>query len=543
MVNRGRSSGCTMCKQRRVKCDEAKPRCQTCPRLGLRCPGYAQPSGRLLGKRELKFVNHGAGRSHVDAASLTLRRPTPPDTAAPFFLGHYASLGRDMASTRGFFEMIVPAFALQPPDSPLPLTVSVLASEILALWRGDPGSFRTPRGSYGRAISSLRRAVHDPVERQNPATVLAVLVLQTYENASAVYNLRAASSTHHDGAASLLSSAAMTSSTSSCAESPVRAYVRKFMRHTEISVAMRRQKPPRSAAYSWVGAYERTAAPDNSSATLDALGACFAELQAAHARLMAAKCPETKASRPSLSGWLARAAALETALLSWAEDVPSSWVPVRLDSASVGPSIPLYRSACDFYPSCQIASIWNLWRCQRLLLASMKLDLLCSGDQSRLVENGVLASLVECRQTMRDAIDGICYSIPFHLGNRIARSTLPDFTDPNIKLAGQCLEAFTADIRRHVIAQGPWRIMHPLSRLLTLFAERDREGVPGIADIAGSEQRSWLRSQFLRVATLVHLPQVRLCGRGLAESQVFSDASIDDLAKTVRKGAVFMSGP
>ncbi|KAJ5267258.1 hypothetical protein N7478_010066 [Penicillium angulare] len=40
MVNRGRSKGFVTCKQRRVKCDEAKPECWHCQRLGLRCEGY-----------------------------------------------------------------------------------------------------------------------------------------------------------------------------------------------------------------------------------------------------------------------------------------------------------------------------------------------------------------------------------------------------------------------------------------------------------------------------------------------------------------------
>lgn len=49
MVGVPRSHGCTLCLQRRVKCDQARPACQNCSRYGANCPGY---------QRELKFVSN-----------------------------------------------------------------------------------------------------------------------------------------------------------------------------------------------------------------------------------------------------------------------------------------------------------------------------------------------------------------------------------------------------------------------------------------------------------------------------------------------------
>ncbi|KAL6859599.1 hypothetical protein J3F83DRAFT_763128 [Trichoderma novae-zelandiae] len=48
MVGVPRSSGCQLCRQRRVKCDEARPECGNCRRYGAQCPGY---------ERALKFVS------------------------------------------------------------------------------------------------------------------------------------------------------------------------------------------------------------------------------------------------------------------------------------------------------------------------------------------------------------------------------------------------------------------------------------------------------------------------------------------------------
>ncbi|CAH0046974.1 unnamed protein product [Clonostachys solani] len=41
-VSRSRN-GCAVCKSKRLKCDEARPSCSRCERLGITCPGYQKP--------------------------------------------------------------------------------------------------------------------------------------------------------------------------------------------------------------------------------------------------------------------------------------------------------------------------------------------------------------------------------------------------------------------------------------------------------------------------------------------------------------------
>ncbi|KAJ5306459.1 hypothetical protein N7508_005474 [Penicillium antarcticum] len=582
MVNRGRSGGCVTCKERRVKCDEAKSECRACRRLGLRCGGYNRPKYASLKfkNQNYKFCTNtdqdvdSHGRSVVKAASrpsrssesdvqgrelakdLTSRRLSEPDTAVPFFLGHYASMGRDMGSTRGFFEMLIPAYLLQRQESALSLAVSALASEVLSLWRQDASSFRSPRKSYSRAIARLRTATQDPVERGKPAIVLAVLVLQTYENASAIYDLRRASSTHHNGAASLLSLV-----DSDDMDGTIRAYLQKFMLHTEVSTAMRQKKPLKSITYSWIRSKDTMAVPDNPSSTLDAIGASVAELQASYTQFLTQRGSTTSLER-IMKEWRAEARRVDAELLAWAANAPDHWRPLRLISdRDIDSSIPTYQSICDVYPSCQIASIWNLWRFQRLLLAKITLGSLNAfSDLSRFgFAHGQFlgdpTDFANCQQTLQEVVDSVCYSIPFYLGNRTTRSSLTDFTDPTVLLPSHCsLDDGTRldrdgldtgissdDHRRHVIAQGPWRAMHPLSRLLTLVSEDHGEV---IASFLRPGQRVWIRDQFLRVATLLHLPSELGNDMERSESPEGSaDSKAECLARGIRKGAILMSGP
>ncbi|GAB7366428.1 hypothetical protein MBLNU230_g8225t1 [Neophaeotheca triangularis] len=547
MVNRGRSTGCLTCKQRHVKCDEAKPECRSCIRLSLRCRGYCRPTKKanLVFKDETrKFfaskpipTSSRSPRSsfaqHIKAPKCP-KQPSVPDDAVAFYLHHYANIGREMASTRGFFELLIPAYQSQPQDSPLSLAVSTLSEEVLSVWRQDATSFRTIRQSYSHAISRLRAATQDPVERRKPATTLAVLVLQTYENASAVYDLRWASSIHHNGAASLLSSV-----DSDDTDANVRSYLRKFMLHTEVSSALRQRKPLKQVAYSWIGGGDVMQVPDNPSSALDNIGASVADLQANYAQFVTQSRSVT-VSESTLEQWRTESKRLHTMLLTWAESLPTHWRPLRLESSQdFDPSIPSFQSTCEVYPSCQIASVWNFWQFQRLITVNIIL-----GSFSDFASVGLVGDpfdMVNWQSTYQDIIDSICYSIPFYLGNRIKRTSLSDFTRLELLLPSDRHDIDTEmsqdDYRRHVIAQGPWRAIHPLSHLLTLFSEDHSET---IASLPRPGQREWIRDQFLRVAEILHLPLTSDYDVKLSKSS--ADVTAGLLAKNIRKGAVLMSG-
>lgn len=582
MVNRGRSAGCLTCKQRRVKCDELKPACGACRRLKLRCQGYARPSG--YAKLKFRDENHkfatdtnqrvDAGcngdvseastilrRSHASCSQLcdfnstiTLRRISEPDTAVLFYLSNYASAGRDMCSTRGFFEMLIPTYFAQPQDSALTLAVSVLASAVLSMWRNDPSGFCTPQVSYTRAIKRLRVATQDPVERSQSATALAALALQTYENAAAVFVLRPASNIHHCGAASLLPSLDTQGT-----EGTVRTYLRKFMLHTEVSSAIRQRKPLRDITYSYIESKDTPSVSENPSSALDTIGILVAELQSWYLQINMRDF--SKAPLKYIT-WKAKLKDVDTQLLAWAENVPDHWRPATLVSGrGFDSSIPSFQNMCHVYPSCQIASIWNLWRFHRILLMKMMLGSLDASSCSACLDAAGESALsqakdfVNSQATLRGMVDDVCLSIPFYLGNRATGSTLTDFTDPSLLLPidrsignatppdGYCPNAGVSrdEHRRDVIAQGPWRAMHPLSSLLTLFSEDDDNKV---TSLLRPGQQKWVCQQFERVATVLRL-------QSRSDNQVKRSVdleegtytSVETLARDARKGAILMSGP
>jgi hypothetical protein len=266
---------------------------------------------------------------------------------------------------------------------------------------------------------------------------------------------------------------------------------------------------------------------------------------------------------------VADAKRIDAQLLAWARSLPDHWQPLKLTSGhEIHPHIPTYLSVCEVYPSCQIASIWNLWRSQRLLLVKIVLgllDTLLCLDQSELTQDQISARVedsIEYQKTLQELVDSMCHSVPFYLGNRTKPSSLADFTDPAILLPSyhslalwdkRCLnnqyhnpKTTSADEHRHhIIARGPWHVMSPLSHLLTFLSE-DHGAL--IASFLRPGQLEWIRKQFIRVTTLLHLPLTESDnwkeGYRLLNSTVQGpeNTKAEYLAKGVRKGAILMSG-
>ena len=373
-----------------------------------------------------------------------------------------------------------------------------------------------------QALKCLRGTIQNSDELGKPETALAVLALQFYENIAAVYGLRPASRAHHDGAVSLLPFAR-----ADRANEVTTAYIRKFIFHSEISSAIRQKRPLQSLVRSSIGRKSLPAEPENPSFALDAIGASVAELQASYLR---------EATTDDSRDWSLEAKCIDEELLGWARNVPEHWKPVRLISGKdIDSSIPTYQSTCEVYPSCQIGTIWNLWRVQRLLLTKIILSSASLAGRTTSDQD-----FVKYNHTLQELVDSVCYSVPFFLGSQFGALSIANFTDPSIRLPSHDIMALDDKInspqtpkeehRRPIIAQGPWHIMSPLSRLLTFFME-DHGYL--MATFLEPGQYEWIRDQFLRVTILLRIP---LADTGDETTRV------ENTAKRIRASAVFMSG-
>ncbi|KAI1764437.1 hypothetical protein GGR53DRAFT_323431 [Hypoxylon sp. FL1150] len=73
-------TGCSSCRRRKVRCDETKPLCQACQRLGLTCsyePGRAANSAETLRYR-VRFVNSRYNKMQPEAKPSESHASSPP---------------------------------------------------------------------------------------------------------------------------------------------------------------------------------------------------------------------------------------------------------------------------------------------------------------------------------------------------------------------------------------------------------------------------------------------------------------------------------
>ncbi|CAH0046940.1 unnamed protein product [Clonostachys solani] len=542
MVNRGRSTGCKTCKQRRVRCDEAKPLCRECSRLGYRCQGYTEEPLRL--RFQVPEIKN-KGKRQQSVRIRTKRHPvlvdiTPPSPsplkqrlllvtenvkteAVSTFLAHVAVLGRDFESTRGLLEVLVPALAVESPGSPLPLALNVAALQFWSMAHGSSAS--SPVEILSEANACLRSAIQDPVQRSREGTILAALLLQRYERLSATWNSHKPSGLHRNGALALLRQQQLDGT-----KSDNHGYLISQVLHIEVSACIRKKEPFPIAEIACMD--NPAILPANPSTMLDTIGVSVANHQHKFSIFLSGD-PAVTASTSSIVKWLESIRHAEAQLQQWPHAVPNHWHPRSVKTGKhINDTIDTFQGFSDVYPNIQIAAIWNVWRVYRVLLLRIRLRLLAEfpelvvrSSDIELIPSDISmepADHDEGQNLIRGLVDSICNSVPFHLGNLLNPIALSDLGDANIQFPsyhdldptdvhyaiylGSKYFMTRDDHRRHAIVQGSWQMLHTLIHLVDVFADESPCG--SLVGFLRRGQVYWIRQQFLRVLKLLRLQHV-----------------------------------
>lgn len=520
-----------------MKCDEGRPNCSRCLRLGLECGGYT-PKPRPVRFKVVQSTQFVPKQRNPRPASQTrdvilpgveLKYSIiPPPTqskdsiARSFFITHFAMLGRDISSSHGFFEALGPLALQERRGSTVCVVLNALSISIYSMWRDGPPSLRAPSKPMLRAFSRLQVAVRDPAESLSQATILAALVLQFHENLWSVFQLRRATRTHHDGAVALLRHQWAT-----VRESVWGKYLLCTIVHTEVSAAIREKRLVPEHVRSWV---THDLPPLNIGSKLDEIGISVASLQYRLENL------QTQNQDVEVERLWAELTMVRDLLLDWSLQVPNHWQPIAQDYHRTS-SRPIlsYLDSYHIYPSVQIASIWNLHRCYLLIVFKVAIALVHlfpqanrfagesfrngyhntyqSGDKVRADSSEMLLFTLE--SSVQEIVDDICRSVPFFMGNRTTQTRFEDLTSGHIMLpgyhsmagepprdpAGRPVPVMSrSEHNRHAITQGGWHAISPLSHLVGLAS--DPYGAY-VARALRPGQLDWAAAQLVRVAVVM----------------------------------------
>ncbi|KAJ5113725.1 hypothetical protein N7456_002259 [Penicillium angulare] len=215
------STGCHLCRKRKIKCDEARPGCRNCGIYGRPCPGY-RPDGvfrnetRKVERQAKKIIPPSNSQSVTPDSQLPIifdRHSGSPSSSSSsssssLSLIHMADSTWQERAVCYFFDQYIinPEFEdgmghldylpglytqLNRGKTASPcLSWAVEATALMALGNVSkaPQLITKARRGYGKALSSLRGALDSPTEALQDETFASVVILSLFEDVSGERN-------------------------------------------------------------------------------------------------------------------------------------------------------------------------------------------------------------------------------------------------------------------------------------------------------------------------------------------------------------------
>ena len=114
------------------------------------------------------------------------------------------------------------------------------------------------------------------------------------------------------------------------------------------------------------------------------------------------------------------AEATEQRLQQWEKDLPGRWRR-RATFHQLSSSM---RNSVDVYDDLQVAKVWNQYRCARIILHEVTLQILERSEfDNRIPGQTLTTKIISSTQIITAMLSGICDSISFHQGNTDGQDT------------------------------------------------------------------------------------------------------------------------
>ncbi|CAN8105008.1 unnamed protein product [Discula destructiva] len=445
------SRGCQMCRTRRIKCDETKPTCKQCAKTRRTCPGYKDDFD-LVFRNETKATERkvqkaanrkGSVSTVVTSGSSVASSPTSTiDALSPMardFIcspsgdGSFSSISKQLCipteqlaschffsnfilvprqgCTRGFMDYLLPLMKNETSNGHLQhafnaCSLAHLGNRVKSDGESIPNQALS---EYTKALTSTHTALMDPVKSQTDGTLAAVLLLGLYENITAKEMGVFSWGSHIEGAISLVKSRGREQIRT---ETGLLLFI--AVRTQMIIHSLTAAKAPGMGVDWWLS----DAVKDQVAADCQRINIKTSELRAEVYRLMStvARTPENIELMLAL---IRRAQTIDSECVRWMKNVPGSW---KWKSVAWEDSVPsgdfsraeVFPGRVDIYRDFYIASVWNMVRVSRLILASVIVR--CAAWVCSPVDYRTTPEYATAARTCVDMITDIIASVPYHLG-------------------------------------------------------------------------------------------------------------------------------
>ncbi|KAF2798423.1 hypothetical protein K505DRAFT_414363 [Melanomma pulvis-pyrius CBS 109.77] len=204
------SKGCERCRKRKIRCDQRKPSCFKCEKLGTQCPGYRKLD-QIVFRDETKRITRKIHQSEQSFSTLTpdtlpnySRLPAsseltfgstsfewslPPldiyyplshsvdELGANFFFAKYTS--NEAPFSGEYYDWLIQSYYSD--CRVLRTAIEAVGMAGIANVSHTPHILSKSKIQYCKALNAMKRALDDPIDAISDTTFMAVILLGQFE--------------------------------------------------------------------------------------------------------------------------------------------------------------------------------------------------------------------------------------------------------------------------------------------------------------------------------------------------------------------------
>lgn len=388
-------------------------------------------------------------------------------TAVSFFLNNFSSRRGDAQAVHGFMPYLIPIYNASSVKSPVQAATASIAINMMMLFANQGGDSVQARSMYTKAVASLKQGISDPDPTTYNDMIVAVLILDFYEELNSRY-LKTAQKTdaHKMGTLALLKHR---NSMAIKKNDKIGNFIMAGARSVVCDWAHENGKDlPEDV----IAILSDCSAPLTKSDQLDVMGIRLVSLRGRYRILI--RDSRRWTDDIDFESWqqlLNDALQLNNQLQEWLDNIPLDWRPLFVTENDIEPSIKkagFYGTRCAVYKDLAVCDVVNNYRIRRItvlqIIQCCCLHLINTtlGETQRLCIGGI-----------QKLVDEILETVPFHIGNATEdlEPMLPqEITYPYAYRNGVMVPDPKIQYPRQAMATGGWilysflRFVHDLTK-------------------------------------------------------------------------------
>ncbi|OJJ45128.1 hypothetical protein ASPZODRAFT_70392 [Penicilliopsis zonata CBS 506.65] len=403
-VYRGKPAlGCVLCRKRRLLCDRRHPSCSQCLRVHQKCSGYRDPNALRIYDQTMEVVQKAEEARLAPSTASNQRQQqiiSPPISNDERAISHVHTYYVGTAQNRGMMWYL-PDLTRAGGSSALRATMKALGMASMTRMQMLPPKFkRSAAEAYGTALRATNDALRDPTQATTDATLVAVLLLSTYEMISHQFtNLQRTWMNHVEGAIRLLELRGVEQ-----LDSDLGLELFTTVRlQSVISCIFFRYKLHHSPQMVELLDLAETKRDDNSR-PVEALYRMLTRLSHLCIRVDQAR----RSTAGTLMPLMEESLQLDADLQSWTMSLGRAWQYTVIDTPPNNVYTPMHSDRYHMYHNVNIVGMWNHYRLARMVTNTMIRSLAHQlGSESQQL-------VVQATAILSQMVEDVCATVDYH---------------------------------------------------------------------------------------------------------------------------------